>query len=56
MKQQILNAIHAVYQTVPLVHSITNFVVMQVSANALLAVLNGCYSRDEITEMLEHTD
>ena len=37
MKQQILNAIHAVYQTVPLVHSTTNFVVMQVSANALLA-------------------
>ena len=37
MKQQILDAIHAVYASVPLVHSITNFVVMQVSANALLA-------------------
>lgn len=37
MKQQILNAVHAVYDQVPLVHSITNFVVMQVSANALLA-------------------
>lgn len=37
MKQQILQAIHAVYDTVPLVHSITNLVVMQVSANALLA-------------------
>lgn len=37
MKQQILDAIHAVHASVPLVHSITNFVVMQVSANALLA-------------------
>ena len=37
MKENILNAIHAVYKSVPLVHSITNFVVMQVSANALLA-------------------
>ena len=37
MKKQILNAINAVYESVPLVHSITNFVVMQVSANALLA-------------------
>ena len=37
MKQQITDAIRAVYENVPLVHSITNFVVMQVSANALLA-------------------
>ena len=37
MKQQIIHAIQSVYDSVPLVHSITNFVVMQVSANALLA-------------------
>lgn len=37
MKEQILSAIRGVYEKVPLVHSITNFVVMQVSANALLA-------------------
>ena len=37
MKEQIINAVHSVYDSVPLVHSITNFVVMQVSANALLA-------------------
>ena len=37
MKQQITDAIRAVYENVPLVHSITNFVVMQVTANALLA-------------------
>ena len=37
MKEKILAAISAVYARKPLVHSITNFVVMQVSANALLA-------------------
>ncbi len=35
--QKILDAIQAVYEQTPLVHNITNFVVMQVSANALLA-------------------
>ncbi len=37
MNRNILDAVRAVYEKKPLVHSITNFVVMQVSANALLA-------------------
>ena len=37
MKEQILRAIESVYGSGPLVHSITNFVVMNVTANALLA-------------------
>ena len=37
MKEQILRAIEEVYASRPLVHSITNFVVMNVTANALLA-------------------
>jgi hydroxyethylthiazole kinase len=37
MKTQILDAIAAVYARGPLVHSITNFVVMNVTANAVLA-------------------
>ena len=47
MKEQIINAVHSVYDSVPLVHSITNFVVMQVSANALLDAVNSLYTRDE---------
>ena len=37
MKEEILRAIGAVRATSPLVHSITNYVVMNVTANALLA-------------------
>lgn len=37
MKEHILQAIHNVQATSPLVHSITNYVVMNVTANALLA-------------------
>ena len=37
MKAEILRAIEAVRATSPLVHSITNYVVMNVTANALLA-------------------
>jgi len=37
MKEHILNAIRSVYAAAPLVHSITNYVVMNVTANALLA-------------------
>ena len=37
MKEEILRAIEAVRKTSPLVHSITNYVVMNVTANALLA-------------------
>ena len=37
MKEEILLAIEAVRATSPLVHSITNYVVMNVTANALLA-------------------
>ena len=36
MKEQILRAIESVYASRPLVHSITNFVVMTITANALL--------------------
>ena len=38
MKQQLWNSISNVRQSAPLVHSITNFVVMNNTANALLAV------------------
>ena len=37
MQEQIIRAIEAVHSRCPLVHSITNFVVMNVTANALLA-------------------
>ena len=37
MKEEIIRAIERVYATSPLVHSITNYVVMNVTANALLA-------------------
>ena len=37
MQDQVLAAVEAVRQKSPLVHNITNFVVMQVTANALLA-------------------
>lgn len=37
MQDQVLAAVQAVRQKCPLVHNITNFVVMQVTANALLA-------------------
>jgi hydroxyethylthiazole kinase len=37
MKEEILRAIEAVRKSSPLVHSITNYVVMNVTANALLA-------------------
>ena len=56
MKQQILDAVHAVYDSVPLVHSITNFVVMQVSANALLAAHASPLMAHAVEEMDDLTD
>ena len=56
MKAQILNAIRAVYDSVPLVHSITNFVVMQVSANALLAAHASPLMAHAVEEMDDLTD
>lgn len=38
MKQEILNCLQSMQENSPLVHNITNYVVMGVSANALLAV------------------
>ena len=56
MKTSILTAIHAVYESVPLVHSITNFVVMQVTANALLAAHASPLMAHAVEEMDDLTD
>ena len=54
--QKILDAIHAVYERTPLVHSITNFVVMQVSANSLLAAHASPLMAHALEEMDDLTD
>ena len=54
--QQILDAIHAVHARSPLVHSITNYVVMQVSANALLAAHASPIMAHALEEMDDLTD
>lgn len=56
MKQQILDAIRAVYDRVPLVHNITNFVVMQFSANTLLAAHASPLMAHAAEEMDDLTD
>ena len=56
MKENILSAVRAVYEKKPLVHSITNFVVMQVSANVLLAAHASPLMAHAAEEMDDLTD
>ncbi|MBQ4615396.1 MAG: hydroxyethylthiazole kinase [Mailhella sp.] len=56
MKEQILHAIENVQDTSPLVHSITNFVVMNVTANALLAAHASPLMAHAAEEMDDLTD
>lgn len=56
MKDSILNAIRRVYEQGPLVHSITNFVVMNVTANALLAAHASPLMAHAAEEMDDLTD
>lgn len=56
MNESILCAIRAVYADAPLVHSITNFVVMNVTANALLAAHASPLMAHAAEEMDDLTD
>ena len=56
MKDQIIRAIEAVGAASPLVHSITNFVVMNVTANALLAAHASPLMAHAAEEMDDLTD
>ena len=56
MKDQIIRAIEAVRTASPLVHSITNFVVMNVTANALLAAHASPLMAHAAEEMDDITD
>ena len=56
MKDQIIRAIEAVRAASPLVHSITNFVVMNVTANALLAAHASPLMAHAAEEMDDLTD
>ena len=47
--------IDAVRRVRPVVHCMTNYVTAGDCANALLAVLNGCYSREEARDILKLT-
>jgi len=56
MQEQIIRAIEAVHSRCPLVHSITNFVVMNVTANALLAAHASPLMAHAAEEMDDLTD
>jgi hydroxyethylthiazole kinase len=56
MESQIIRAIEAVHAASPLVHSITNFVVMNVTANALLAAHASPLMAHAAEEMDDLTD
>ena len=56
MKEQIVRAIESVYASRPLVHSITNFVVMNITANALLAAHASPLMAHAVEEMDDLTD
>ena len=57
MKTQIIETFHAIKKHQPLVHNITNFVVMNNTANALLAIGASpvmAHAKQELDEMVSH--
>jgi hydroxyethylthiazole kinase len=56
MKEQIIRAIESVHASRPLIHSITNFVVMNITANALLSAHASPLMAHAVEEMDDLTD